>query len=148
MTVHVTLVTGRADSGTGSMLVESLGKGILDSTCMKTVSGEQWMNENIENLNEEDKKEAPCSETENKSLFRFGDSLKSKSIKTVSSIYQVITFQCNSSGHYCVPLTILVRENCNNVFNSKNLLSLRNEEKKKKAIKLRRQLYIMHQKTG
>ena len=148
MTVHVTLVTGRADSGTGSMLVESLGKGILDSTCMKTVSGEEWMNENIENLNEEDQKEAPCSETENKSLFRFGDSLKSKSIKTVSSIYQVITFQCNSSGHYCVPLTILVRENCNNVFNSKNLLSLRNEEKKKKAIKLHHQLYIMHQKTG
>ena len=29
MTVHITLVTGKADSGTGSMLVESLGKGIL-----------------------------------------------------------------------------------------------------------------------
>ena len=25
MTVHITLVTGKADSGTGSMLVESLG---------------------------------------------------------------------------------------------------------------------------
>ena len=45
MTVHITLVTGKADSGTGSMLVESLGKGILDSACTKAVSGEEWMNE-------------------------------------------------------------------------------------------------------
>ena len=26
---------------------------------------------------------------------------------------QVIKLQCNSSGHYCVPLTTLARENCN-----------------------------------
>ena len=29
MTAHITLVTGKADPGCGSMLVESLGKGIL-----------------------------------------------------------------------------------------------------------------------
>ena len=64
MTVHITLVTGKADSGTGSMLVESLGKWILDSACMKTVSCEKRMNEYIENLNEEDKKEVLCDEQE------------------------------------------------------------------------------------
>ena len=53
---------------------------------------------------------------------------------------QVIKLQCNSSSHYCVPLTTLARENCNVVFHLKNLLSLSNEEKKKKAIKLHRQL--------
>ena len=41
MTVHNTLVTEKADSGTGSMLVESLGKWILDSACTKTLSGEE-----------------------------------------------------------------------------------------------------------
>ena len=53
---------------------------------------------------------------------------------------QVIKLQFNSSGHYCVPLTTLARENCNVVFQLTNLLSLSNEEKKKKAIKLHCQL--------
>ena len=53
---------------------------------------------------------------------------------------QVIKLQFNSPGHYCVPLTTLARENCNVVFQLTNLLSLSNEEKKKKAIKLHCQL--------
>ena len=53
---------------------------------------------------------------------------------------QVIKLQCNSSGHYCFPLLYLASENVNVVFHIKNLLSLSNEEKKKKAIKLHRQL--------
>ena len=43
---------------------------------------------------------------------------------------QVIKSQCNSSGHYCVPLTTLARENYV-VFHLTNLLPLNNEEKKK-----------------
>ena len=74
----------KADSGTWSILVESLGKRILDSACTKTVSGEERMNEYIENLNKKDKKEVVCSETESKSLFRFGDGVESKSIRTVN----------------------------------------------------------------
>ena len=161
MTVHINLVTWKADSGTGSMLLEWLGKGILDSACTKTVSDDKWMNEYIENLNEEGKNEVLCCETESKSLFRFCDSVESKSTKTVnipivissnrillevdivkSNILlliskdimsklgmkidftkheaelngQVIKLQCNSSGHYCIPLTTLARENCNVVF--------------------------------
>ena len=53
---------------------------------------------------------------------------------------QVIKLQCNSSGHYCFPLSSLASENVNVFFHIKNLLSLSNEEKKKKAIKLHRQL--------
>ena len=60
MTLHITLVTRKADSWTGSMLVESLGKGVLDSACVKTISSEEWMNEYIENLNVEDKKYVLC----------------------------------------------------------------------------------------
>ena len=52
----------------------------------------------------------------------------------------IIKLQCNSSSHYCVPLTTLARENCNVIFHLTNLLSLSNEGKKKKAIKLHRQL--------
>ena len=63
------------------MLVESLGKGILDNACTKTIPGEEWMNEYIENLHDEDKKEVLCCQIESKSLFRFGDGVESKSIK-------------------------------------------------------------------
>ena len=56
MAVLIALVARKFDSQTGSMLVESLGKGILHSTCTKTVSGEEWKNDYIENLNEEDSK--------------------------------------------------------------------------------------------
>ena len=80
--VHITLVTGKDDSGTWSMLVESLREGILDSRCTKTLSGAEWMNEYTENLNEE--KKIICCETENKSLYRFGDGEESMSIKIVN----------------------------------------------------------------
>ena len=80
MTVHITLVTGTDVSWTGNMLLESLGKGILDSACTKTVSGEKWMDEYIRNLNEEDKKKVVC-ETESKSLFRFGNGVENKGIR-------------------------------------------------------------------
>ena len=48
--MHITLLTGTADFGTVSMLVQSLGKGILDSVCMKTVSCEKWMNKYIKKI--------------------------------------------------------------------------------------------------
>ena len=47
LTKHITLVTGTADFGTVSMLVQSLGKGILDSVSTKTVSCEKRMNKYI-----------------------------------------------------------------------------------------------------
>ena len=53
---------------------------------------------------------------------------------------QVIKLQWNSSGHYCVPLTTLARENCNVVFHFTFFFYLINEKKKKEAIKMHCQL--------
>ena len=57
---------------------------MLDSTSTKTISGEEWMNEYIENLHEEYKKEVLCQKLRSKFLLRFGDLVESKSIKTVN----------------------------------------------------------------
>ena len=59
---------------------------------------------------------------------------------------QVVKLQFNSSGHYCVSLTTLGKENCNVVFYLTNMLSLSNEEKNKKAKNFIIS-YIMHEKT-
>ena len=48
---------------------------------------------------------------------------------------QVIKLQCNSSGHYCVPLTTLTRENCNVAFHLISLFLLSNNEKKEQIRK-------------
>ena len=48
------------------------------------ISGEEWINEYIKNWNEEDKLEVLCCQTKSKSLFRLGDGVESKSIKTVN----------------------------------------------------------------
>ena len=56
MAMLIALVARKADSWSGSMLVESLGKVILHCAYTKAVSGEEWINDYIENLNEENKK--------------------------------------------------------------------------------------------
>ena len=157
-TVNVTLITGKADSTMNQMLAETLGKGILDSACTKTVSGEVWMKEFINNLNEKEKQDVIKSERPGNSLFRFGDGVESKSTKCVKIPVRIgskfkdlsvevvkndiplligkptmsdmgmkidfanhslmigkekISLSCNSSGHYCMPLTILADETCN-----------------------------------
>ena len=94
MTVHITLVTRIADSGTGSILVESQGKWILACTCTKTVSGHELINEYIEDLNEEDKKEVLCCKTERKSFLRFDDGVKSKNIKTLNIPIVIVRSTC------------------------------------------------------
>ena len=40
------------------------------------ISGEEWMNEYIKNLNEKDKQEVLCCQAKSKSLFRFGDGVE------------------------------------------------------------------------
>ena len=83
MTVHVTLVTGKKDSGTSGMLRETLGKGILDSACTKTVAGLSWIEEYISILPEKDKLDVKTSEKQSKSVFRFGDGAESYGVKSV-----------------------------------------------------------------
>ena len=76
-TVNVTLITGKADF----TMAETLGMGILDGACTKTVSGEVQMTEFINNLNEKEKQEAIKSKRPGSSLFRFDDGVESKSTK-------------------------------------------------------------------
>ena len=45
VTVHIALLTGKGNAETNKMMVESLGKGILDSACTKTVAGNIWVDE-------------------------------------------------------------------------------------------------------
>ena len=68
MIVQITLVTGKANSGTKSTLNELFGNGALDSPCTKAI---RWRVKGV-----------VCSETECNSLFRFGDEVESKRIKT------------------------------------------------------------------
>ena len=61
--------------------MEVLGKGLLDSSCTKTVSGELWMDEYINTLSEEDRKSV--KEGEGNAIFVFGDGIQLKSIRSV-----------------------------------------------------------------
>ena len=48
--VHVTLLTGDANSYQEEMVAETLGKGILDNACTKTVAGTSWLDQFVECL--------------------------------------------------------------------------------------------------
>ena len=61
------------------MLLESLGKGLLDSGCSKTVAGEVWIKELLNTLPEYER--SKVSEQESSSTFRFGDGFEVKAIK-------------------------------------------------------------------
>ena len=80
LTVHVTLVTGK---GNESMVLELLGKGILDSACTKCVAGSAWMDEFISTLSEEEKLMVRKSTVKSDSIFRFGDGVQSRSFECV-----------------------------------------------------------------
>ena len=80
MTIHLTLVAGTEQQSV--MLAETLGKGILDSACTKTV-GTVWVKEYLSLLNGNDRSEAEKSTKESSSLFRFGDGKESKSLKQI-----------------------------------------------------------------
>ena len=80
--VNVTLVTENLPH-----LQDGLGKGILDCGCTKTVAGEVWMSEYINQLDPESRKKI-----ENKissATYRFGDGKEAKSIKQVRVPLQI-----------------------------------------------------------
>ena len=81
-TVHITLLTSKPDAVQKNLLVESLGKGLLDSGCTKTVTGEQWLEEYCSTLCDADKMKVV--EKSSKSLFRFGYGVESKSVRKVT----------------------------------------------------------------
>ena len=60
------------------LLYEALRKGVLDSGCSKTVSGELWYAEFISMLSTEEQKKV--IEKPSSAVFRFGDGIESKSV--------------------------------------------------------------------
>ena len=82
MSVHITLLSTRPDDQQHNLLVESLGKGLLDSGCTKTVTGELWLQEYLTTLSESEIR--GIREKQSKSVFRFGDGIENKSTKCIT----------------------------------------------------------------
>ena len=72
--VHLTLLTANPDERQKVLIGESLGKGVLDSACTKTVSGRTWMEEYISTLLPEVRTQV--EEGVSDVVFRFGDGVE------------------------------------------------------------------------
>ena len=83
MTVNITLFSGEGSAEQCMLMAESIGFGILDSACTKTVAGEQWMKEFLSVLPESEYSQAKESERKNKSVYRFGDGKETHSLRTI-----------------------------------------------------------------
>ena len=82
MTVHITLFSGVADARRNLLLIETLGKAILDSACTKTVAGCEWLEEFLATLSQE---EMQCVvEKKSEASYLFGDGAENKSSKCIT----------------------------------------------------------------
>ena len=52
MAINITLPAGKRDAEQCYIMSESVGYGVLDAACTKTVVGTEWMNEYMESLTE------------------------------------------------------------------------------------------------
>ena len=77
--IHITLFNAVPNEKQKNLLLESLGKGLLDSGCSKTVAGVVWIEELLNTLPEDER--SKVSEQESHSTFRFGDGVEVKAIK-------------------------------------------------------------------
>ena len=80
--VHITLFASSPDEKQYCLIGETLGRGVLDSGCTKTVSGELWMEEYLSTLPNDWKKLVKTDKTAN-SMYRFGDGKESKAVRNV-----------------------------------------------------------------
>ena len=64
-------------------MAESVGYGVIDTACTKTVAGIDWMNEFKAILSDEERAKVDKSERNSQSVYRFGDGAETLSIKTV-----------------------------------------------------------------
>lgn len=65
-----------------TLMYESLGKGVLDSACTRTVAGATWMDEFLGTLSPSEKD--MVKENFSEALFRFGDGVECKSLKQLT----------------------------------------------------------------
>ena len=81
--VHVTLLSSEPDDCQFGLTEESFGKGVLDSGCTKTISGETWMDEFLSTLTNDDKR--LVEERDSNAIFRFGDGVETTAMCYVNN---------------------------------------------------------------
>ena len=74
--VFVTLMAKEEE--TGCLMADTVGYGVLDSACTKTVVGKKWLEEYKASLSEEQRKQIAKSKETSASVFRFGDGVQKK----------------------------------------------------------------------
>ena len=82
--MNITLFASAPDEKQYCLIGETLGRGVLDSGCTKTVSGEIWMKEYLSTLPNDWKKTVRTDETTN-AVYRFGDGKETKATKNVTT---------------------------------------------------------------
>jgi hypothetical protein len=80
--VNIVLLNSKPDNKQKNLVLETLGKGLLDSGCTRTVAGEFWMNEFLSTIPPADK--CKISEVKSDAMFRFGDGAESRSVRKVT----------------------------------------------------------------
>ena len=77
---NITLFTA-ADQTDEIFMTEALGCAVLDTACTRTVCGTKWLDNYVENLNDDEKRSIQVNDSDRN--FRFGDGAQVKSCKKV-----------------------------------------------------------------
>ena len=168
--VNITLYSGQA--GWEQCFLKSIGYGVLDSACTKTVAAELWMQEYLASLTDEERSTVESSQKKSLSTYRFGDGVESKSLEcfnlptvigkekvsievdvvenkiplliskpTMTKLGMKLDFEnhevtvgdqtmklnTTSSGHYCLPISYMTKQECN-VTNAERVIGSTLEE--------------------
>ena len=87
--INIVLLNAVPDDKQKSLVIESLGKGVLDCGCTRTVAGEFWMREFLTTLSPQDSK--LVKREQSNSMFRFGDGGECKSMRRMIIPIQIGT---------------------------------------------------------
>jgi len=90
--INLILLNLKPDKKQKTLVMEALGKGVLDCGCTRTVAGEFWMKEFLSTLSADDAE--LVEEESSTAMFRFGDGGECKSLKRM-----VIPIKIGSANH-------------------------------------------------
>ena len=76
--INITLSADEQEK-TSNLMANTVGYGVLDSACTKTVAGEKWMEEYIATLTVEETERIKSTKTVSMSTFKFGDGVATRS---------------------------------------------------------------------
>jgi len=80
--INIVLLNANPENRQKGLLIESLGKGVLDCGCTRTVAGEIWMTQFLDSMLPSDKTDVKI-DYESPTVFRFGDGKECKSLRRV-----------------------------------------------------------------